>query len=209
MVGAILTPGKRTVSAVLRSVGLGEEQHFQNYHRVLNRAVWSSRAASRLLLQQLVTAFAPTGVLVMGLDDTIERRQGKRIRARGIYRDPVRSSHEHFVKASGLRWLSLMLLVEIPWAQRVWALPFLTVLAPSERYNQQRGHYHKTLVDWGRQMMRQVRRWFPPRAIVIVADSSFAALELLWSVSPYASSSPYGDPLTPRCSSLRTSNSLP
>lgn len=183
VVGAILTPRKRTVTAVLRVMGLSEEKHFQNYHRVLSRAVWSSRAASQVLLKQLVAAFAPTGVLVMGLDDTIERRKGKQIKAKGIYRDPVRSSHGHFVKASGLRWLSLMLLVEIPWAQRVWALPFLTALAPSERYDLERGHRHKTLTDWGRQMMRQVRRWLPQRDIVVVADSSFAALNLLWAVS--------------------------
>lgn len=72
-------------------------------------------------------------MLVVGIDNTIERRKGKRITVKGIYRDPVRSSDSHFVKASGLRWLSLMLLVEIDWAQRVWALTFFTVLAPSER----------------------------------------------------------------------------
>ncbi|BAZ03376.1 hypothetical protein NIES3974_00020 [Calothrix sp. NIES-3974] len=101
----------------------------------------------------------------MGLDETIERRWGQRIAARGIYRDPVRSSHEHVVKASGLRWISLMLLAAIPWAQRVWALPFLTVLPPSERYHEQRGNRHKTLTDWARQMLKQVRRWLPTRDI--------------------------------------------
>ena len=115
----------------------------------------------------------------MGLDDTIERRKGKRIGAKGVYRDPVRSSDSHFVKVSGLRWLSLMLLVEVSWAQRVWALPFLTVLAPSERYNQTHNRHHKKLTDWARQMITQVRRWLPERSIVVVADSSFAALELL------------------------------
>jgi len=179
LVGAILAPGKRTVSAVLRVMGLHQEQHFQTYHRVLSRAVWSSRQASRVLLQQLVGVFAPSDVLVMGIDDTIERRWGKRISARGIYRDPVRSSESHFVKTSGLRWLSLMLLVDIPWAHRVWALPFLTVLAPSQRHDQACGHHHKTLTDWARQMLTQVRRWLPHRPIVLVADSSFAALELL------------------------------
>lgn len=119
----------------------------------------------------------------MGLDDTIERRRGEKIKAKGIYRDPVRSSHGHFVKASGLRWLSLMLLVEIPWAKRVWVLPFLTALAPSERYDQEQGHRHKTLTDWGRQMMLLVRRWLPQRELFVVADSSFAALELLAAVS--------------------------
>ncbi|MEO1211860.1 MAG: transposase, partial [Cyanobacteria bacterium J06638_20] len=146
-------------------------------------AVWSSRQASRCLLSALVSTFAADGVVVLGLDDTIERRWGKRIAARGIYRDPVRSSQAHFVKTSGLRWLSLMLLVPIPWAQQVWALPFLTVLAPSERYNHLHRHRHKTLTDWARQMLRQVRRWLGNRHIVVVADSSFAALEFLGAVS--------------------------
>jgi hypothetical protein len=183
VMGAILAPGKRTVSAILRVMGLDQAPHFQTYHRVLNRAVWSSRKVSAILLKQLVKVFAPTGVIVMGIDDTIERRWGKRIAARGIYRDAVRSSHEHFVKTSGLRWLSLMLLVPIPWAQRVWALPFLTVLAPSERYNMQHHRQHKKLTDWARQMLIQVRRWLPQRDLIVVADSSFAALEFLASVS--------------------------
>lgn len=177
--GAILAPGKRTVSASLRVMGLSQYKHFQNYHRVLNRAVWSSRKASRILLNQLIATFVPTGVVAMGIDDTIERRKSKHIVAKGIYRDPVRSSESHFVKVSGLRWLSLMLLVEIDWAQRVWALPFFTVLAPSERYNQTHNRPHKKLTDWARQMITQVRRWLPERSIVVVADSSFAP----WSCS--------------------------
>lgn len=181
--GAILSPAQRTVSAALRVLGLSEETHFINYHRVLSRAVWSSRQASKVLLLQLVAAFALSGTVVMGIDDTIERRRGKQIAAKGIYRDPVRSSHGHFVKASGLRWLSLMLLVPIPWAQRVWALPFFTVLAPSERYNQQHRQRHKGLIDWSRQMLKQVRRWLPLRSLIVVADSSFAALELLSALS--------------------------
>jgi hypothetical protein len=72
-----------------------------------------------------------------------------------------------------------MLLVPIPWASRGWALPFLTVLAPAERYHQERGQPHKKLTDWARQMLLQVRRWLPQRALVVVADSSYAALELL------------------------------
>jgi hypothetical protein len=183
LTGAILALGKRTVTSVLRVMGLSDEKHFQNYHRVLNRAVWSSLAASQILLGLLVVAFAPLGVIVMGLDDTIERRWGAQIKARGIYRDPVRSSHSHTVKASGLRWLSLMLLAPIPWAKRVWALPFLTALAPSERYHRGKRRAHKKLTDWGRQMLLQVRRWLPQRQLVVVADSSFAVIELLGRVA--------------------------
>lgn len=182
LIGAILAPGKRTVTSALRVMGRSNDADFQNYHRVLNRARWSSLAASRILLSLLVAAFAPAGVLVMGLDDTIERRRGEQIKAKGIYRDPVRSSHSHVVKASGLRWLSLMLLVDIPWARRIWALPFLTSLCPSERYYKERGRTHRKLTERARQMLLVVKRWLPQRAIVIVADSGFAALELLAAV---------------------------
>jgi DDE superfamily endonuclease len=180
LVGAILAPGKRTVTAVLRVMGLSNEVQFQNYHRVLNRDKWSSFALSRILLRLLLRAFLPAGApVIIGLDDHIERRRGKQIAAKGIYRDAVRSSKSFFVKTSGLRWLSMMLLAPIPWAKRVWALPFLTVLAPSERYHQQRGQRHKKLTDWARQMITQLRRWLPNRAIVLVADSTYAVLELL------------------------------
>jgi hypothetical protein len=179
LVGAILAPGARTVTAILRISGLTRERRFANYHRVLNRAAWSGRAVARVLLGLLLDAFAPRGPVLLGLDDTIERRRGKRIRAKGIYRDPVRSSRGHFVKASGLRWLGLMLLVPIPWAGRVWALPFLTALAPSERHCRERGRRHKRLTEWGRQLVLQARRWVPGREMVLVADSGFAALELL------------------------------
>jgi hypothetical protein len=179
LIGAILTPGQRTVTAALRILGLEADQHFQNYHRVLNRAQWSNLELSGLLLAWLVKTFVPSGRIFLGLDDTIERRRGAKIKAKGIYRDPVRSSQSHFVKASGLRWLSLMLLTPIPWAKRVWALPFLTALCPSERYYEQRVRGHKKLTDWARQMLFQTYRWLPGRQLVVLADASFAALELL------------------------------
>jgi DDE superfamily endonuclease len=180
LIGAILAPGTRTVTAALRVMGLSQEAQFQNYHRVLNRATWSSYALSRILLRLLVGAFVPPHApVVIGLDDHIERRRGAKIAAKGIYRDAVRSSKSFFVKTSGLRWVSMMLLAPIPWAKRVWALPFLTVLAPSERYHLERGMRHKKLTDWARQMIMQVRRWLPNRAIVVVADSTYAVLEVL------------------------------
>lgn len=179
LIGAILTPGRRTIASALRIMGLHHTRQFQNYHRVLNRAQWSSRKASQVLLELLVRCFAPDGPIVMGIDETLERRQGANIAAKGIYRDAARSSKTFFVKASGLRWMCLMLLAPIPWAGRVWALPCLTVLAPSERYATERGKRHKKLTDWARQMVLQVRRWLPNRPLVLVADRSYAVLVLL------------------------------
>lgn len=182
VVGAILTPGKRTVTSVLRIMGLSGEKNFPKYHRVLSLAKWSARKSARILLCQLLDCFVASGTIVLGIDETIERRWGRKIAARGIYRDSVRSSGSHFVKSSGLRWMSLMLLVPIRWAKRVWALPFLTVLAPSERYAQNQGKKHKKLTDWARQMLLQVKRWLPDREIIAVGDSSYAVLELLATV---------------------------
>jgi hypothetical protein len=179
LAGAILAPGKRTVSAALRVMGLGQTEHFQRYHRVLNRAAWSGREASCVLLGLLVRMFVPSGPLVIGVDETLERRWGKKIVAKGIYRDPVRSTHERFVKTSGLRWVCLMLLVPVPWAGRIWALPFLSVLAPSERYATERSKRHKKITEWAWQLLLQVRRWYPQREIVAVADSTYASLKLL------------------------------
>jgi hypothetical protein len=127
----------------------------------------------------IVRKLLPSGPLVIGLDDTIERRWGHKISARGVYRDPVRSSYGHFVKTSGLRWLSVMALLPVPWARRRWGLPFLTILAPSERYDLAHRRRHKKLTDWARQAVLQVRRWLPTRKIVVVADSSFASLDLI------------------------------
>src|SRR5215210_2389771 len=180
--GALMATGRRTVASALRAASLGGAPGFARYHRVLSDVRWSSRAAAHRLLLLLVAAFVPKGPVVVGLDDTIERRWGRRIRARGIYRDPVRSSRGHFVKASGLRWLSVMLVVPVPWAGRTWALPFLTVLAPSERHCRERGQRHKRLTDWARQALLRAARWLPGRRVVAVADSSFAALELLGAV---------------------------
>jgi hypothetical protein len=180
VVGAILAPGKRTVTSMLRVMALGHANSFQNDHRVLNRAAWSSLKGSRLLLLLLVQTLAPAGPLVLGLDDTLERRWGAKIQAKGIYRDPVRSSHSHMVKASGLRWWSLMLVVPIPWIGRLWALPFLTGLAPAERYHQDRGQRHKQLPDWAQPMRLVARRWVPKRALVVVTDRRVAVMTLRW-----------------------------
>jgi hypothetical protein len=142
---------------------------------VLNRGVWSSLGVSRTLLGLLVVTFAPTGPLVVGIDETIERRRGPKIAAAGSYRDPVRSSHSHFVKVNGLRWICLHLLVPIPWATHTWAthtwaLPFLTALAPSERYAKRQRRRFKSLTVWARQLIRLVQRWQPHRHLVIVGD---------------------------------------
>ena len=180
--GAVLAPGKRTVTQALRVMGLAAKPGFGRYHEVLNRARWNARDVARRLLLHLLAVLSPYGEVVIGIDDTIERRWGGKIKARGSYRDAVRSSHGHFVKTSGLRWLSLAVMLPIPFAGQRWALPFLTVLAPSARWSQAHGRRHKALTDWAKQAILQTKRWLPDRQVVVVADTGFSALELIAAV---------------------------
>src|SRR6266850_8412359 len=177
LLGAMLAPGARTVTTALRVMGLAGARRFTNYHRVLNRAIWSARQGSGILLGLLITLLVPPGApIVLGADDTVERRSGRKIRAKGCYRDAVRSSHTHVIRCFGLKGVSMMLLVPVPWSQRVWALPCLTAWCwPAEKSKRRR---HKTSVDWVRQMMKQVRRWLPGRPLVLVVDGGFAAVSL-------------------------------
>ena len=180
LIGAILSPRKRTITSALRMMGLGSDGGFSKYHHVLNRAVFSPLQLSRVLLLLLVQHLGGGDEpMVFGIDETIERRRGRRISALGVYRDAVRSSESHMVKTTGLRWISVMWLANIPWAHRTWALPVLTALAPFEQYHRQVGLPHKRITDWARQMILQLRRWLPTRRIIVVADRNYAALELL------------------------------
>ena len=175
--GTRLAPGARTVTAARRVIGLGGERHFTNDHRVLNRAMWSARQASRLLLGRLVISLLPPGApMFLGADDTVERRSGWQITAKGGDRDAVRSTRKLVIHGWGLKGVVMMRLVPVPWCRRVQVLPVLTAWCqPAKKAPQQR---HTTGIDGVRQMRRQARRWLPGRPVVLVVDSGFAAVAL-------------------------------
>lgn len=178
--GAILTPGARTVSAALRVMGLGDLETFVNYHRVLNRDRWSPWLLSQLLLQLLIRLFVPEGAaLVILIDETLERRAGKRIKYKGRFRDAVRSTAQQLVTCLGIRWCCLMLLVSVPWSSRPWALPFLVVPVLSPKTSAKLKKHHRTSVDWALYLISKVRRWQPTREMVLVGDGAYAAVALV------------------------------
>lgn len=178
VVGAILSLRQRTVTSALRAVGLHEDRQFQNYHRVLNRASWSSLEVSRIVFEQLMRVFVKDDVLVLAADETLERRRGAKIPHLGSFRDAARSTKGNKVKSYGLRWVSMMMLSEVGWCSRLWALPFLTVLAPGINSDKQTGSRHKTSIDWVRQQIKQVRCWLPDHPTILVVDGGLASLAL-------------------------------
>lgn len=178
--GTILAPGRRTVTAALRAMGLGDDDHFTNYHRLLNRDRWSPWVLSKILLDLITKVFLPEGApLLLIIDETLERRKGKKIKYKGWFRDPLRSTANHVSKSLGIRWVCLTILVSVPWSQRPWALPFMTVPALGKETSAKLGKRHRTVVGWTEVMISKVRRWQPEREIILVGDGRYAAVPLV------------------------------
>jgi hypothetical protein len=178
--GTILAPGRRTVTAALRMMGLGADPHYSKYHRVLNRDRWSPWLVSKILLSLIQRIFLSSGgSLILMIDETLERRRGEQIKYKGWFRDPILSTKEHVVKSLGIRWICLAVLVPVPWSQRPWALPFMTVLALGEKTSSRLNKRHRTLVQWAEFMIDKVRCWQPEREITLLGDGSYAAIVLV------------------------------
>ena len=179
ILGTILARGRRTVAAALRQMGLHDRPDFSSYHQVFNRAAWSPRRVARRLLSAAIAAFVPEGFgLTFAIDETLERRWGRKIRIRGHYRDPLASSKERSVSASGIRWIVLALIVTVPWASRPWALPILSLPSPTPKVSLKLGRRHKTIAERARQMIACLRRWLPTADLTVVGDSAYSVIEL-------------------------------
>ena len=177
--GTLLASGRRTVSAALRAVGRADDPHFGAYHRVLSRARWSPLRLGRLLLGLVVARLLPADQpVVLLLDETLERRRGKRIAYKGRFRDAVRSRGPRVVTCEGVQWLVVAVLVPLPWCRRPWALPVLTVPTLSPATSAKLGRRHRTCIERAGTLARLARRWLPGRAVVLVADGGFAAVHL-------------------------------
>ncbi|MCW5584303.1 MAG: transposase [Gammaproteobacteria bacterium] len=177
LTGAILCQGARRVSSILRIMGMSHEKRFEKYHRVFNRARWNSIMGAKILLGLLLQLLPSSFPILIVVDDTIERRKGKTIKAKGCYRDACRSTEKTVIKCFGLKWVCLMLVVSVPWCQRPWALPFMTILAPSKKANAARGRKHNTSIDWTMIAVRLISRWLK-RAWILIGDGGFACIHL-------------------------------
>ena len=177
LIGTILCRGPRRISSVLRVMGLASVRNFSKYHRVLSRAEWNSLALAKILFGLLIKLLPESWPILIAVDETLERRRGKKIKAKGVYRDAVRSTQSKVVTSFGLKWECMMLIVPLPWCKRSWALPFLTLLAPSKKSNEKAGRRHKTSLDWTRQMVKLISRWLK-KSWILVGDGAYACMDL-------------------------------
>lgn len=176
--GSILCRGSRQVTKILRVMGLSKEKNFSRYHNVLSRTKWSGLALAKILLGLLITIIPSGWPIIIATDETLERRQGKKIKAKGAYRDAVRSSQAKVVTSFGLKWECMTLITHLPWCKRCWALPFFTVLAPSKKANETANKKHKTSIDWTMQMISAVNLWLSDKAWILLGDGAYACMNL-------------------------------
>lgn len=177
-IGAILCRGARRITSILRVMDLQDERNFSKYHRVLSRAQWNGLALSKILLGLLIKTLPRSWPILIAVDETLERRRGKKIKAKGVYRDAVRSSQSKVITSFGLKWECMTLIVPLPWCNRPWALPFLTVLSPSKKSNEKAGRRHKTSIDWTIQMVKCVSRWLNRAPWILLGDGAYACMAL-------------------------------
>lgn len=177
LLGAILCRGARRITSILRAMNLCGEKNFSKYHRVLNQAQWNSLVLSKILFGMLVNLLPKSWPMLIAVDETLERRRGKKIKAKGVYRDAVLSSESKIITSFGLKWECMVLIVPLPWCRRPWALPFLTILAPSRKSNEKANKRHKTSIEWTQQMVKLVARWVK-RPWVLIGDGAYACMKL-------------------------------
>lgn len=178
MTGALLCKGGVTVCAALRMVSLASEKQFSKYHRLLSRDRCDLMLGAKILLQSLLNTFQPQGPITFAIDDTLERRRGKKIQAKGRFKDPIHSSGGKVVISSGLRWMPVMLLTPVPFLKRMVALPFLTVLTQSEKRAKELQIRHKSPQKYATQVVCLLRSWIPSRQMRLVVDAGYACVEL-------------------------------
>ena len=179
LLGAIITKGKRTVTSCLRAMGLSQIKRFEKFHRVLNRDKWNEFSLVKALVQLLMKFIPENKHIFIAIDETIERRSGKNIKKKGCYRDACRSSESLVVKCFGLKWLCASIMVKFPWANRSWALPFMTVLCNSKKYDEDNKITHKTSIDKCVNLISIFAMLFKNRKLIILGDGGFANFKII------------------------------
>jgi hypothetical protein len=177
-VAAIVTPGRRTITNLLRTVQSLVRGHPSSYHRVFSHRRWTLWGLGHALASFILTHWVPQGPVALAGDDTVEEHQGRKVFGKARHRDPVRSTHTFTAWRWGHKWIVLSLLVQFPFAHRPWALPVLVALYRSEQWNTKHGRRHKTPALLLRQLTAVLLHWFPQRQFRLAGDGSYGTHEL-------------------------------
>lgn len=178
MLSAILTPGRRTISNLLRTAPVLTGGHPSSYHRVFSCRHWAPWKLGYALAYCILHYLVREDVVYLTVDDTVDEHRGKRVYGKACHRDAVRSTHSYTTYRWGHKWVVLAILVQLPWSKRPWALPVLTALYHSKEWNQKHGRRHKTPPEIARQLLCVLLWWFPERKFILAGDGGFSTHDL-------------------------------
>lgn len=178
LVAALLTPGRHTISNLLRTLSPVASGHPSSYHRVFSHRRWSLWGLGRALARFILEHWVPEGPVYVAGDDTVDEHPGRKVFGKGRHRDPVRSSHSFTAYRWGHKWMVLSILVKFSFATRPWALPVLVALYRSEEWNTKHGRRHKTPATLMRHLLAVLIHWFPQRHFIFSGDGSYGTHEL-------------------------------
>lgn len=170
---AILVIGERTVSAVLRLLGMIEPLNPSTYHRLFSHRRWSSRRLAFIITRFVLNRFVPDGVVKICGDETVDGHYGKKVYGKARHRDAVRSSHSHTVYRYGHKWIVLAVLIDLPYVGRPFALPILVALYRDKKTNTAEGRPHKTPGELMCGLLATLMHWFPERKFVFAGDGAY------------------------------------
>jgi DDE superfamily endonuclease len=191
LVAALLTVGCRTVANVLRTLGPLAPGDPSSYHRFFGCRRWSLLGLGRRLAGWILDHLVPAGPVYLAADDTVDEHPGERVFGKGCHRDAVRSSHSYTAFRWGHKWLVVFVLVAVPGATRLWALPIFVILCHSAKEDERHRRRHRTPAQRLLQAVLVLRRWFPGREFILAADGGFASHELTGRMVRLASKTTY------------------
>lgn len=178
ILGAVLSPRRRTVTGVLRAVGGLAEGHWSSFHRVLCRRVWSNWHVGKALAAMALELVPEGEPVVVPVDDTVVRHGGPKVWGKGKHRDALRSTRRWQAWVWGHRWVVLAVNVKFPFSSRPWALPVLCALYRTKDQDEQDRRRHKAPARLAMQLVAALARWFPHRRFILLGDGGFSSHEL-------------------------------
>ena len=201
MTGWVLSHRRRFVTELIWSSGCTRRGHHSRYHRFFSQSVWELDSLWWVLAKLLVCLFAATGIIEVGVDDTLCRKRGLTVYGTGMHHDPLISSRAKPLTSWGHDWVVITLIIRLPWwsPTKVWSLPIACRLYRNrqgltkgkkkgkkgkKQKRAKRDPNHRTRPELALELIRLVASWFPTRIIVVSGDSAYGGASVLRNLPP-------------------------
>jgi len=181
--GALLNHGRQTVANMVRAAGEMADKDYSSYNRFFSNSAWKEKTYSFQLLETILKTL-PQGThqaIKIVVDENLLRRKGKNVYGKCLHRDAVLSSQKHLVTTYGQKWVVFTVLVQIPGANRPWALPIELDLYWTKKYCQRHNLAYLSAVEITKLFLKSLKQSFPHLTFEVITDGGFASVSFVSS----------------------------